>query len=31
MPVIVLIGDEAFAAEHTMLYTATKDKSGSAK
>ena len=31
MPVVVLIGGEAFAVEHTMPYTATKDKSGSAK
>ncbi|MGD0016196.1 MAG: protease pro-enzyme activation domain-containing protein [Verrucomicrobiia bacterium] len=31
VPVIVLIGDEAFADERSMLYTATKGKSGSAK
>jgi len=31
MPVVVLIGDEAFAVERQMLYTAAKDKSGSAK
>jgi hypothetical protein len=31
MPVGVLIGDEAFADEHPMVYTATFNKSGSAK
>ena len=31
MPVVVLIGDEAFADERTMRYTATKNQSGSAK
>ena len=31
MPVVVLIGDEAFAAEHPMSYTATKNQSGVAK
>jgi hypothetical protein len=31
MPVVVVIGDDALANERPMLYTATKDKSGSAK
>jgi hypothetical protein len=31
MPVVVMIGDEPFADERTMLYTATLNKSGSAK
>jgi hypothetical protein len=31
MPVIVLVGNEAFEAEHTMLYTAIRNQSGSAK
>ena len=31
MPVVVAIGDAAFADERPVLYTATKDKSGSAK
>jgi uncharacterized repeat protein (TIGR02543 family) len=31
MPVVVVIGDDAFADERPMLYTATKDKSGTAK
>jgi hypothetical protein len=31
MPVVVMIGADAFAAEHTMFYTAKAGKSGSAK
>jgi hypothetical protein len=31
MPVVVLIGSEAFADERPMLYTAILNKSGSAK
>jgi hypothetical protein len=31
MPVVVVISDDAFADERPVLYTATKDKSGSAK
>jgi hypothetical protein len=31
LPVVVLIGDEAFAAEPTLHYTATINKTGTAK
>ena len=31
MPVILVIGDEAFMADKSLLYTATAGKSGSAK
>lgn len=31
MPVVVVIGNDAFADEHSMFYTATQNKSGSAK
>ena len=31
MPVVVVIGNDAFADERPVLYTATKDKSGAAK
>jgi hypothetical protein len=31
MPVVVVIGTDAFAGEHAMVYTAKAGKSGSAK